>query len=398
MSLAEHLQELRTRLLRCTIAVLVLGVASLAFAKQIFRILMRPVLNALPQESRSLIYTSGIEEINVLMKVGLYCGIFLTTPVILYQIWGFISPGLYKKEKKLAGPFIVMGSVAFMAGALFCYFVLLPTMFDFLLNDADATALSEKLDKARLREQEAMRFLRIGEIGRAGELAKTASNEIETSKADPRGGIPSKSVEIATRLDGFGRLVDAIQLGVGAASHSTLRQALDGRLKAVEAYSKGDLAGSAKAMDEAAALLGGGSASDGAALGDLWELEKQLASVKSNYDAKNWTRPMLTMREQLSLVLLLELAFGIIFELPLVMALLAAIGLVKSKFLMKYQRHAFIVCLIAAAIITPTGDAVNLALMAGPMVLCYELGVLAAWLIEKRRTKESESTALTPVG
>jgi sec-independent protein translocase protein TatC len=148
-------------------------------------------------------------------------------------------------------------------------------------------------------------------------------------------------------------------------------------------------------MDDSAALLGSPSASDASALADIWSLEKQLASVKTNYDAKNWTRPMLTMREQLSLVLLLELAFGIIFELPLVMALLAMIGLVKASFLMKYQRHAFIVCLIAAAIITPTGDAVNLALMAGPMVLCYELGVLAAWVIEKRRAREAASTALT---
>lgn len=394
MSLAEHLQELRSRLLRCTIAVLIFGVASLAFAKRIFGILMAPVLSALPAGAQSLVYTSGIEEINVLMKVGLYCGIFLTTPVILWQIWGFVSPGLYAKEKKMAGPFVLLGSLAFIAGALFCYFVLLPTMFQFLLNDSDAAELSEKLDKARLREQEALRYLRIGEVGRAGELAKAASNEVESSSSGAKGA-PSQGAELSSRLDGLGRVMDAAQLGLGPSSRSTLRQALDSQVAATEAYGKGDLAGAAKAMDESAALLGSPSASDASALADLWNLEKQLASVKTNYDAKNWTRPMLTMREQLSLVLLLELAFGIIFELPLVMALLAMIGLVKASFLMKYQRHAFIVCLIAAAIITPTGDAVNLALMAGPMVLCYELGVLAAWVIEKRRAREAASTALT---
>ena len=82
MSLFEHLAELRSRLVKCTIAVLVLGLASLIFAKPIFGLLMAPVLRALPPGNRNLIYTSGIEEINVLMKVGLYCGIFLTTPVI----------------------------------------------------------------------------------------------------------------------------------------------------------------------------------------------------------------------------------------------------------------------------------------------------------------------------
>ena len=77
---------------------------------------------------------------------------------------------------------------------------------------------------------------------------------------------------------------------------------------------------------------------------------------------------MLSMTEQLTLVLVLELAFGLIFELPLVMALLSLVGMVKASWLFKYQRHAFLVCVIAAAIITPTGDAVNLSLMAGPML------------------------------
>ena len=96
------------------------------------------------------------------------------------------------------------------------------------------------------------------------------------------------------------------------------------------------------------------------------------------------------MSEQLTLVLVLELAFGVIFEMPLVMALLALVGLVKSSFLFKYQRHAFVVCLIVAAVITPTGDAVNLSLMAGPMLACYELGVLLVWILEKRRKKNAQ--------
>jgi sec-independent protein translocase protein TatC len=85
-----------------------------------------------------------------------------------------------------------------------------------------------------------------------------------------------------------------------------------------------------------------------------------------------------------------------VFELPLVMALLAALGLVKAKFLMKYQRHAFVVCLILAAVITPTGDPINMGILAGPMLLCYEVGVVAACLIEKRRSRSASETALTP--
>ncbi len=78
------------------------------------------------------------------------------------------------------------------------------------------------------------------------------------------------------------------------------------------------------------------------------------------------------------------------------MALLGLVGVVRAGFLMKYQRHAFVVCLIAAAILTPTGDVVNLSLMAGPMLLCYELGVLAVWLIERKRAKQEAETGITP--
>jgi len=77
---------------------------------------------------------------------------------------------------------------------------------------------------------------------------------------------------------------------------------------------------------------------------------------------------------------------------------LAALGVVKASFLMRYQRHAIIVCLIVAAIITPTGDAINLSLMAVPMIACYELGVLAAWLIERRKRRNAAETALAAAG
>jgi sec-independent protein translocase protein TatC len=398
MSLLEHLQELRSRLMKCTFAVLGFGLVSLFFAKPIFGILMKPVLRALPAEGRALIYTSGIEEINVLMKVGLYCGIFLTTPVILWQIWGFVSPGLYVKERKFAAPFVLLGSLAFVTGALFCYFVLLPTMFTFLLNDSDAMELSEKLDRARIKEQDSLRFLRLGDAGRANDLAKNGSGELSEgaqSQISTRGPAPQMSVELGARLEGMGRIIDALEVSVSPASRPVLQRSLEERLKAAEQFANRDYGGASKSLEQAADSLNKLGTAQGVAISDLWILEKQLAAAKTVYEARNWTRPMLTMREQLSLVLLLELAFGLIFELPLIMAVLAMVGLVKASFLMKYQRHAIVVCLIAAAIITPTGDAVNLALMAVPMALCYELGVFAAWIIEKRKAKAAATTALT---
>ena len=346
MSLAEHLTELRSRLLKCTVAVFVLGAASLVFAKPIFGLLMKPVLDALPPEGRALVYTSGIEELNVLMKVGVYCGIFLTTPVILLQIWGFVSPGLYPEERRYAAPFVGMGSLAFLLGGLFCYFAVLPSMFQFLLNDEQGAAISQRLDVGRLRADDALRFLRVGDAERAGKLAQEASTALKAEGVGRMGEperAPSERVEVEARLQGLGRLVDAAADGFGAPARSVLRQSVEKRAEAVEAYAKEDLAGAAKALDESASLLAGVAPTRAEELSGLWRLEKELALGKARYVAAAWTRPMLTMNEQLSLVLLLILSFGIIFELPLVMALLGVVGIVRASWLMKYQRHAFVV-------------------------------------------------------
>ena len=171
MSLAEHLGELRSRLLRVVIAVAVFGAVGLVFARPIFGFLMRPVLDALPPSERSLIYTSGIEELNVLMKVGLYAGIFLSTPVLLSQIWGFVAPGLYPRERKYAFPFVLLGTVAFLIGATFCYLVVLPTMFNFLLSSGDTAPIKARVERARAVEAEALRFARSGDFDRAANLA-----------------------------------------------------------------------------------------------------------------------------------------------------------------------------------------------------------------------------------
>jgi sec-independent protein translocase protein TatC len=397
LSLAEHLGELRSRLLRCTLAVLVLGILGLVFARPIFGALMRPVLDALPPGQRSLIYTSGIEELNVLMKVGLYAGIFLSTPVILWQLWGFVSPGLYPAERRYAAPFVLVGSLAFLAGAAFCYFVLLPTMFRFLLT-GESAPVQVRVEQVQAREAEVLRLVSLGAFDRAAQQAGSAVNAL-TAGGDGQvvadtGQAVAGAVDRQTRFDALGRLFDAMHSALGPSGVPALRKAMDKRLAALDAMEAGQDAVADTALEESAALLAGAAGAQGGQVSQVWQLERAVAVGQHQLAAEAWTRPLLTMSEQLSLVLLLLLALGIIFELPLVMALLAALGVVKARFLMRYQRHAIIVCLIVAAIITPTGDAVNLSLMAGPMIGCYELGVLAAWLIEKRKARNAAETAL----
>lgn len=393
MSLMEHLSELRTRLLRFTIAVIILGGGSLIFAREIYGLLMRPVLLSLPPDAASLVYTSAIEEINVLMKIGLYAGVFLSTPVLLWQVWGFVAPGLYEGEKKLASPFIIFGTLAFLAGALFCYFVLLPQMFTFLLQKEDTAAITNRLVLAKLHEDDVIRYLRLGDVERAAAWARTSTGALNApGEGEPSTGafgvalIPKHDVDVGRRMEGLGKIIDAL-----AVSNPALREKLvavvDARAEAVTALAIHDFDVAAAKLDEAALLMSKSIEGREGDLTAIWELERMVGVAQARSDSLNWTKPMLSMSEQLTLVLVLELAFGVIFELPLVMALLGMVGLVNSKFLFKYQRHAFVLCLIVAAVITPTGDAVNLALMAGPMLLCYELGVVLVWVVEKRRAK-----------
>lgn len=396
MSLFEHLAELRTRLLRVTIAVVVLGILSLTFAREIYGFLMRPVLMSLPSASTQLIYTSAIEELNVLMKIGLYAGVFMSTPVLLWQIWNFVAPGLYDNEKKLAAPFIIFGTLAFIGGAAFCYFVLLPQMFQFLLQREDVAVITQRIDTGRLREQDALRYLSLGDLDHASALARTAVGDLEAAgegKTTDQGMglslISKRSVDVLARLDGLGRMIDATRAGYGDSSRPVLAQVMGKRLEAVAAFGLGEYDKAQSLADEAAAVLAGVASARATDFAELWKLERTLSVGTATIESMNWTKPMLSMSEQLSLVLVLELAFGLIFELPLVMMVLGMVGLVSSAFLFKYQRHAFVLCLVAAAIITPTGDAVNLALMAGPMLLCYELGVVLVWLVEKRRKQQT---------
>jgi len=96
---------------------------------------MRPLVQALPPGS-SLVFTAVPEAFFTYLKAALLAGIFFSAPFILYQIWAFVSPGLYAREKKYVFPYIFVSSAFFLAGALFCYFIVFPVIFRFFLSFA----------------------------------------------------------------------------------------------------------------------------------------------------------------------------------------------------------------------------------------------------------------------
>lgn len=130
-----HLMELRDRLLRMVIAVAVVGVALLPFSNQLFSALAGPLLQHMP-EGTSLIATAVASPFLIPMKLALVLAVFICIPYILYQLWGFVAPGLYRHEKRLALPLLVSSTVLFYMGGAFAFFVVFPLVFAFLTATA----------------------------------------------------------------------------------------------------------------------------------------------------------------------------------------------------------------------------------------------------------------------
>jgi sec-independent protein translocase protein TatC len=240
LTFLEHLRDLRKRLARALLGVAAGMVVVGGFVERIFHVLMQPVLDSLPENQRALHYTSYIEPLMVYLKVAAYGGIFLAVPWVLWQLWQFIAPGLYRREKRVVIPFLLSGTTLFYGGAAFCYFLIMPAAFPAMAAIANDASLA----------------------------------------------------------------------------------------------------------------------------------------------------PVLTMSEQLSLVLAMLLGFGVVFEVPVIIAFLSMIGVVNWRTLAKYRRIAIVVNIIVAAIITPTGDPLNLALMAVPMILFYEIGIVLARFLGKKPAGE----------
>jgi len=248
MSFFEHLEELRQRLIRAVVAIMIGFAGCLVVQERLFDFLAGPIIKLLPKDS-TLVFTSLPEPFFIYLKVAFVGGLFIALPYVIYQLWLFVRPGLYEKERKLALPFIVVTAMLFYCGGAFAYFVVFPAAFKFFL--------------------------------------------------------------------GF-----------------------------------------------------------------------QTEALK----------PMLSIKQYVSLVLMLMLAFGAIFETPVVIVFLGLLGVVSSSTLKKGRRYFVILAFIIGAILTPTPDVINQTLMAVPMLLFYEVGIRVLVFFERRRERENaEEEALEGV-
>jgi sec-independent protein translocase protein TatC len=237
----DHLEELRHRLIVCLCAWLATFLLCYGFAERLFRFVAQPLRAVLPEGS-SLVFINATEPFFTYLKIAAFAGLLLALPVILWQIWQFVAPGLYSHEKRFAVPFVLASCACFALGTWFGFLYVFPLIFRFLI--------------------------------------------------------------------GFGT----------------------------------------------------GS-------GDI--------------DA------MLSMGTYLSLSCKLLLAFGVVFELPIVIFFLARLGIVDHRWLARNRKYALLVAFITGAILTPP-DVISQLALAGPFLLLYEIGILVARLFGAPRPRPEE--------
>jgi len=133
MSLIAHLQELRTRLLRCVLAILLIFIALIPFANKIYVFFADPLKRFLP-EGATMIATNVATPFLTPFKLSAYLALFIAMPFILHEAWAFISPALYRREKRFAVPLLVSSVILFYGGMLFAYFLVFPVIFGFFVS------------------------------------------------------------------------------------------------------------------------------------------------------------------------------------------------------------------------------------------------------------------------
>ena len=133
MSFLEHLDELRKRLIASVYALVFGCIIGYVFVERIQRFIMEPLWQLMPTGTKFM-YTAPTEGFMLMMKIGALAGLFVALPFIILQLWLFIAPGLYSNEKRFAIPFVLLGTIFFVAGAAFSHYIAFPYTWKFFLG------------------------------------------------------------------------------------------------------------------------------------------------------------------------------------------------------------------------------------------------------------------------
>lgn len=138
-TLVDHLTELRVRVIRAVWGIVLFTIVSWTFVEPLMALIQTPIKKYLPKTNGGLVFTGVTDSFFAHIKLAVLCGIIFSCPIWLYQVWQFVAPGLYANEKKYSRMFIAFGSILFVAGISFAYFLVLPAAFGFLLTFGEGT-------------------------------------------------------------------------------------------------------------------------------------------------------------------------------------------------------------------------------------------------------------------
>jgi len=133
MPFLEHLEELRRRLIKSMLAIVIGAAVGLYFQDRIMVFIQQPL------QGTTLYNMEVAGEFYAYLKVSLFAGIFAALPVVFYQLWGFVSPGLYKREKRMVLPMVAISTLLFLMGAAFCFYIMLPFALQYLIGYGEGT-------------------------------------------------------------------------------------------------------------------------------------------------------------------------------------------------------------------------------------------------------------------
>ncbi len=236
MGLMEHVDELRSRLFKSILAIVILFCVAFFFSEDLINFLKQPLVDVLPKGANALHFTGPMDVFMAQCKLALFMSMLLGCPIWLYQLWRFVEPALYPHEKKYAIPFLVSSVCLFVTGVVFCYYLMIPWSLKYL-----------------------------------------------------------------------------IALGSSVAT------------------------------------------------------------------------PIITVSDYMSLLTLLMLGFGLIFETPIILIILSMVGVISAQTLRENRKVVIVAIFIIAAVITPTPDPIGQLIMAFPMYVLYELSIFLIQYIDKKR-------------
>ena len=369
----SHLVELRTRLMRSMIAVVVVLVLLFPWAKEIYALLAQPLIRSLPKGAQ-MIATDVTGTFLVPLKVTLMAALLIALPYVLWQAWAFVAPGLYHNEKRLALPVIVSSFAFFLLGMAFAYFFVFPVMFSFFAGYTPA-GVTMMTDIEKYLSFVLTMFVALFPW----------SKEIYALLARPMlHALPSGAQMIAT--DVTGTFLVPLKVTLMAAFLIALPYVLWQAWAFVAPglyHNEKRLALPVIASSVVFFVIGMAFA--------YFFVFPVMFSFFAGYTPAGVTM-MTDIEKYLSFVLTMFVAFGITFEVPVVIVVLVRMRVVSLDKLRSIRPYAIVGAFIVGAIFTPP-DVVSQLMLAVPLWLLYELGLLLARFVNVPRPEGDEEEA-----